>query len=485
MGSEARRTVAGNFKSPSRLESLGKVPILIDGSNVVRQNEHYGWRVLKTLLDWLNSTEVEWFLYFDANILHIKNLGDGGKAFVKFQIADYSHTLLCPGGVKADEFILSRADADGNHIISNDRYRQYAARFPWVVEKQESSKCRVHKFAVEVDKLCVPSLGIRTKIDEFGTDGGDMAKIEACRKAAESGDIEAQYRLGLCYFVGRDWVRARDARDGIMWLVKAAEQEHVGAQALLGLCYNCGWGVARNVVEATKWSRKAAEHGDPESQCMLGDCYYKGDGVMTDKTEAVKWYNKAAEQGDAKAQRKLGLCYSKGEGVMQNLEEAEKWWRKMIEQGDGCAKLNLGRYCNAADQGDAMAQYQLGKFYDGGEVVADKPFRQTADNLWLAAKWFHRAAEQGNAEAQYELGELYNDGFNLIGGTVNENEAVKWYRKAAEQGHAESQYKLGECYRYGWGLEKDEVEAMKWYRKAAEQGHEESAHEVLRDATGK
>lgn len=97
MGSEARRTVAGNFKSPSRLEFLGKVPILIDGSNVVRQNEHYGWRVLKTLLDWLNSTEVEWFLYFDANILHIKNLGDGGKAFVKFQIADHSYTLLCPG----------------------------------------------------------------------------------------------------------------------------------------------------------------------------------------------------------------------------------------------------------------------------------------------------------------------------------------------------------------------------------------------------
>ena len=85
------------------------------------------------------------------------------------------------------------------------------------------------------------------------------------------------------------------------------------------------------------------------------------------------------------------------------------------------------------------------------EIGRVKPFRQTADNLWLAVKWFRKAADQGNAEAQYELGELYNDGFNLIGGTVNENEAVKWYRKAAEQGHAESQYKLGECYRYGWG----------------------------------
>lgn len=475
----------GNVRMNNGLRFLGDVPILIDGSNVVRHDTRYGWRVLKTLLDWLCNNRIKWFLYFDANILYVKDIDDAGKEFIKAQIADHYHTLLCPGGVQADVYIIAHADAYGNHIISNDRYRQYVERFPWIAEKQESGKHIVHEFAVEVDKLCVPDLGVRTRIDESGTDVGDMSKIEACRKAAERGDAEAQYRLGLCYFVGKDLVRNWDAKEGMMWLGKAAGQDHVGAQYLLGLCYGCGWGVVEDLAEAAKWYSKAAENGDVAAQCALGDCYYKGDGVVTDKTEAVKWYNKAAEQGDAKAQRKLGLCYSKGEGVMQNLEEAEKWWRKMIEQGDGCAKLNLGRYCNAADQGDAMAQYQLGKFYDGGEVVADKPFRQTADNLWLAAKWFHRAAEQGNAEAQYELGELYNDGFNLIGGTVNENEAVKWYRKAAEQGHAESQYKLGECYRYGWGLEKDEVEAMKWYRKAAEQGHEESAHEVLRDATGK
>ena len=117
---------------------------------------------------------------------------------------------------------------------------------------------------------------------------------------------------------------------------------------------------------------------------MLGDCYYKGEGVAKDKLKAAEWYHKAAEHGHAKAQRELGLCYSKGEGVVQDFDEAEKWWRKMIEQGDGCAKLNLARYCNAADMGDAMAQYQLGKSYIGGEVVTNNPFRQTADNLWLA-----------------------------------------------------------------------------------------------------
>lgn len=258
------------------LRFLGDVPILIDGSNVVRQDEHYGWRVLKTLLDWLCKNRIKWFLYFDANILYVKDIDDAGKRFIKSQIADHSYTLLCPGGVQADVYILAHADAYGNHIISNDRYRQYVERFPWIAEKQESGKHRVHGFAVEVDKLCVPDLGVRTTIDEFGTDVGDMSKIEACRKAAERGDAEAQYRLGCCYFVGKDWVRNWDAKEGMMWLGKAAGQDHVGAQYLLGLCYSCGWGVVEDLAEAVKWWRKAAEQGNAEAQYELGELYNDG-----------------------------------------------------------------------------------------------------------------------------------------------------------------------------------------------------------------
>ena len=103
--------------------SISNVPILIDGNNVVREDRRYGWRVLKTLLEWLDNNKKEWFLYFDANILYIKEIDDNGKEFIKSQVADRQHTLLCPGGGQADEFILSRSNEDGNHIISNDRYR--------------------------------------------------------------------------------------------------------------------------------------------------------------------------------------------------------------------------------------------------------------------------------------------------------------------------------------------------------------------------
>ena len=55
--------------------------------------------------------------------------------------------------------------------------------------------------------------------------------------------------------------------------------------------------------------------------------------LFEDETEAVKWYRKAAEQGDAKAQWCLGRCYESGDGVIQDKDEAVKWYRMAADQG--------------------------------------------------------------------------------------------------------------------------------------------------------
>ncbi|WP_221898635.1 tetratricopeptide repeat protein [Bathymodiolus japonicus methanotrophic gill symbiont] len=53
-----------------------------------------------------------------------------------------------------------------------------------------------------------------------------------------------------------------------------------------------------------------------------------------------------------------------------------------------------------------------------------------------AFRWYRKSAEQGNAGAQYYLGKMYRNG---QGGVWDDKEAVKWFRKAAEQGHAGAQ----------------------------------------------
>ena len=83
------------------------------------------------------------------------------------------------------------------------------------------------------------------------------------------------------------------------------------------------------------------------------------------------------------------------------------------------------------------------------------------------------AAEQGDAKAQHNLGNKYRHGEGVA---RDDTEAVKWYRKAAEQGYAEAQFYLGVAYRDGKGVPKNVLEAVKWYRKAAEQGLARAQH---------
>ena len=86
---------------------------------------------------------------------------------------------------------------------------------------------------------------------------------------------------------------------------KAAEQGDAEAQYSLGVCYYYGYGVEQDDAEPADWFRKAAEQGYAEAQNNLGVCYYYGYGVEQDYKKAVKWWVKAAEQGNANAQDNL------------------------------------------------------------------------------------------------------------------------------------------------------------------------------------
>ena len=119
------------------------------------------------------------------------------------------------------------------------------------------------------------------------------------RKAAEQGDVDAQYNLGDMYRYGLGV--SQDYTEGVKWYRKAAEQGHVIAQYNLGNLYRYGQIVPRDYAEAAKWYRKAAEQADVDAQFNLADMYYNGQGVPQDYVEAYKWYNLAASQGDKAA----------------------------------------------------------------------------------------------------------------------------------------------------------------------------------------
>ena len=78
-----------------------------------------------------------------------------------------------------------------------------------------------------------------------------------------------------------------------------------------------------------------------------------------------------------------------------------------------------------------------------------------------------QAAEQGNADAQFNLGVMYDTGQGV---RQDYAQAVQWYRKAAEQGNAKAQYNLGLMYANGKGARQNLVIAKEWFGKACDNG---------------
>ena len=317
--------------------------------------------------------------------------------------------------------------------------------------------------------------------------GDSVTAVQYYQKAADLGNAEAQYSLGLCYYKGKGV--EKDFKQAVLWYRKSADQGNAEAQNHLGYCYENGYGVTKDLEQAVSWYRKAANQDLVDAQFNLGVCYHNGEGVTKDQKQAVEWLRKAAEQGLAEAQTNLGNCYSEGEGVTKDLKQAVEWYRKAADQGLAGAQLNLGNcysegegvakdmkqavywYRKAAEQGDADAQYCLGICYENGEGVTK--------DLKQAVEWYRKAAEQGDADAQYCLGICYGFG---TGVTKDLKQAVYWYRKAAEQGNANAQYNLGVCYENGEGVPKDQKQAVAWYRKAAAQG-DTDAKQALQQLT--
>jgi hypothetical protein len=127
---------------------------------------------------------------------------------------------------------------------------------------------------------------------------------------------------------------------------------------------------------------------------------------------------------------------------------------------------NRGDYATAlrewrplAEQGDALAQYNLGVLYRKGRGMPQDDVQ--------ARQWFEKAAAQGQAKAQFNLGTLY---FNGEGVKKDYQQALRWFRLAADQGEALAQTKMAIMYDDGQGVPQDIVQAYKWYSLAATNG---------------
>jgi TPR repeat protein len=122
----------------------------------------------------------------------------------------------------------------------------------------------------------------------------------------------------------------------------------------------------------------------------------------------------------------------------------------------------------AAVQGLANAQYNLGVIYDNG---IGRPADQT-----MAYFWFSAAADQGHIAAQYNLGVAAAQG---KGAPRDYAVAALWFERAAKGGLPDAQYNLGQMHESGIGVEMDLQSAYDLYRDAAAQGYPQARQRMI------
>ena len=191
--------------------------------------------------------------------------------------------------------------------------------------------------------------------------------------------------------------------------------------------------------------QQRVEAKDPAAQMALASCYDLGLHVPADGKESLRWLIEAANQGYAPAEYELGRIYLYGRGVPADYDKALVWEKK------------------AADKGDVRAQRDLALMYERG-------FGVSADAA-QAAEWNRKAAAQGHAEAQVHLAKALDQG---AGVAKNPDEARAWYAKAAEKDQPAAQLELARKLAEGT----DCGGAIHWYTEAATHGESVAMYEL-------
>ena len=197
-----------------------------------------------------------------------------------------------------------------------------------------------------------------------------------CRAAADAGDAEAQYLMGVFALEGIGL--QANAREALGWFQLAADQYVVAAFERLGFMHAEGLGVPVNLERAREYWLRAAEADDPDALLHLSVLDLRGIGG--EPADGIAKYQQLVARGHAPAALHLGFAYATGAHVPQDLARA------------------VSLYEWAAERGIADAAFALGCLYrDGIHAPPD---------VELAREWLVRAADAGSASAMQALGEL-------------------------------------------------------------------------------
>ena len=161
---------------------------------------------------------------------------------------------------------------------------------------------------------------------------------DSLRKAASSGDANAQFVIATRYLNGENV--APDAAKAAYWYGRAAVTGLAPAQYRMATLYERGTGVEKNMQAALSWYERAAALGNVKAMHNAAVISAGNDAGAPDYPRAFKWFMLAAQHGLKDSQFNLAVLTERGMGTKVNLAEALFWYDAAAAQGDQDAKTH-------------------------------------------------------------------------------------------------------------------------------------------------
>ena len=169
-----------------------------------------------------------------------------------------------------------------------------------------------------------------TVCQELGDDAAAVKCFQKLHRLAPS-DSECCLDLARHYALGAG-VR-QDDEIALRYFQKAANLGDVQGTFMVGLHYYEGLGTRRNFKRAVDYFKRALEMGDTRALYHLGICCSRGEGVRQDAAAAAGYWQQGAALNDAPCCVALAMhCVDGGE--LQRAEELLAQAREYMTEGD-------------------------------------------------------------------------------------------------------------------------------------------------------
>ena len=309
--------------------------------------------------------------------------------------------------------------------------------------------------------------------------------LKSMKEAAQKGDHEALFKLGMSYWKGHQ--QPRSYARALQCFTKAAAAGHKNSEFMLALAVWQGKGAIPDPAKAFNLFGKLYRNGFGPAGIPLGILCYDGTGTEKDYAAAVKYL--LAGLSDRKVMP-LGFCpeavlgriyYYGGHGVKADCGKAAGYLKaaddpeslfllgSLYHEGKGLAKNDAAAvncFKAAAEKGHLAAGLELGRMYHLGQSV------KKDDSL--AVRYLTPAADHDlpNGTASLVLAEIYADPKSPV---RDDRNAFHYYRQSARKGNPEACYRCGFMLVNGVGCEKDPAGAWEYLKAAASANHASAA----------